>query len=147
MKNFKTYYVVAALAIGFVSCKKEDKQNDEDKIIKSRIIGTWTLQKTETKDYTNDTLKYSNTEIETNVNTIEFKADGTIKTFGDNSIKSGTYTITNSGKSLNLNIGGELFINHEIRAILPNDLVLYREDINTTDGVTRKFTSLQTYRR
>lgn len=53
--------------------------------------------------------------------------------------------ITNSGKSLILVF--KETITYEIRGILPTDLVLYREDITTTNGIKRKFTSLLTFRR
>lgn len=37
MKNLKFLVIAVALVIGISSCKKEEKQNDEDKIIKLEL--------------------------------------------------------------------------------------------------------------
>lgn len=136
---------MAALAFCFVSCEK-DKPNDDDTTINARLIGTWTLVKTETNDYENGDLKFTNSEIETSTNSIEFKNDGTVTTTQDVEFQTASYTITNSGKTINFISDGEKY-SYEIRAIIPTDLVLYRENISTSNGITRKFTALLSYKR
>ncbi len=146
MKNLKTLLAVALLVISIASCKKDEKPTDENNTIKSRIIGTWTLIKTETNDYENGVLKFTDNEVETAENSSEFKNDGTLTILDKNGVENSRYTITNNGKSLNVTNEGKTNT-FEIRAIISTDLVLYREDISIINGITRKFTSLLSFRR
>lgn len=146
MKNLKFLVIALALVIGISSCKKEEKSTDDNNTIKSRIIGTWILQKTETNEFENGVLKFTDNEVEKGENSTEFKNDGTLTATDNNGISSGIYTITNNGKSLNITTEGKA-LTFEIRAIIPTDLELYREAISTTGSIARKLTLLYSFRR